>query len=194
YLTGVGRSPINTSPASWNRPRTAARSGFARPWNIRLRITPKAWAIIATRRLCSWMFSGYVLCIRPHRLMNFMRDRYAKKWLIQQASSRTREILDAGNHLGHHRRMRIVGPVGLAVVLLLPALGAAQVYRWAGAGALHFTNPYDRCPEPPPPQGGPPLPVAPDKSEPAAPSPVPSSSAITRIPYTPGSPILVSAT
>src|SRR5882724_10162984 len=41
-----------------------------------------AWAICATRRLCSWMFSGYVLCMRPQRRMNFMRERYAKKWLV----------------------------------------------------------------------------------------------------------------
>src|SRR2546425_2864105 len=41
-----------------------------------------AWAIWATRRLCSWMFSGYVLCMSPQRRMNFMRDRYAKKWLV----------------------------------------------------------------------------------------------------------------
>src|SRR5262245_64948333 len=41
-----------------------------------------AWAICATRRLCSWMFSGYVLCMSPQRRMNFIRDRYAKKWLV----------------------------------------------------------------------------------------------------------------
>src|SRR5207244_2545115 len=36
----------------------------------------------ARRRLCSWMFSGYVLCMSPQRRMNFIRDRYAKKWLV----------------------------------------------------------------------------------------------------------------
>src|SRR3989442_12857622 len=41
-----------------------------------------AWAIWAVRRLCSWMFSGYVLCMSPQRRMNFMRDRYAKKRLV----------------------------------------------------------------------------------------------------------------
>src|SRR5438876_11506753 len=41
-----------------------------------------AWAICATRRLCSWMFSGYVLCMRPQRRMNLIRERYAKKWLV----------------------------------------------------------------------------------------------------------------
>ena len=39
------------------------------------------WAMTATRWLCSWMLSGYVVCMRPQRLMNFMRARYAKRWL-----------------------------------------------------------------------------------------------------------------
>src|SRR5215467_5273426 len=41
----------------------------------------RAWAIIATRSVCSWTFSGYVLCINPQRLMNLILERYAKKWL-----------------------------------------------------------------------------------------------------------------
>src|SRR5882672_4374255 len=49
-----------------------------------------AWAIWATRRLCSWMFSGYVLCMSPQRRMNFMRDRYAKKWLVAMDAARRR--------------------------------------------------------------------------------------------------------
>jgi hypothetical protein len=40
-----------------------------------LRIVASAWAITATRWLCSWMLSGYVLRIRAQRLMNFMRER-----------------------------------------------------------------------------------------------------------------------
>src|SRR3989475_734322 len=28
------------------------------------------------------MFSGYVLCMSPQRRMNFIWDRYAKKWLV----------------------------------------------------------------------------------------------------------------
>jgi hypothetical protein len=88
--------------------------------------------------------------------------------------------------------MWLVGPVGLAVVLLVPALAAAQVYRWEDDGTLHFTNTYERVPDAHRPEVGPPVPVSPDKPEPPAP-PVPSSAAITRIPYTPGSPILVNA-
>jgi hypothetical protein len=87
--------------------------------------------------------------------------------------------------------MRIGGPVGLAAILLFfPALGSAQVYRWEDDGALHFTNTYDRVPESQRPQVGPPLPVPP---EPVASPVVPSSTAITKIPYTPGSPIFVNA-
>lgn len=90
--------------------------------------------------------------------------------------------------------MRFGAPVGLAVVLLLlPALGSAQVYRWEDDGTLHFTNTYERVPEPHRPEVGPPLPVAPDPPEPVAPPPVRSSAAVTRIPYTPGSPIFVNA-
>jgi hypothetical protein len=87
--------------------------------------------------------------------------------------------------------MRTGGLVGLAVVLLFPALAAAQVYRWEDDGTLHFTNTYERVPEPHRPEVGPPVPVPPDGPE-SPPSPVPSS--VTRIPYTPGSPIFVTAT
>jgi aspartyl protease/uncharacterized protein DUF4124 len=83
--------------------------------------------------------------------------------------------------------------VGLAAILLLfPALGLAQVYRWEDDGALHFSNTYDRVPESQRSQVGPPLPVSPDPPEAAAAS-LPSSGAITKIPYTPGSPIFVNA-
>jgi aspartyl protease/uncharacterized protein DUF4124 len=88
--------------------------------------------------------------------------------------------------------MRVGVPVGLAAVLLfLPALGSAQVYRWEDDGTLHFTNTYERVPEPHRSEVGPQLPVAPDPPEPVA--PVRSSAAVTRIPYTPGSPIFVNA-
>jgi hypothetical protein len=87
------------------------------------------------------------------------------------------------------RTHRLVGTLG---ILLLPALASAQVYRWEDAadGTLHFTNTYERVPEPHRAEVGPPVPVAP---EPVAQTSVPSSSALTRIPYTPGSPIVVSA-
>jgi hypothetical protein len=88
--------------------------------------------------------------------------------------------------------MRIHRLVGALGVLLLPALASAQVYRWEdGAdGTLHFTNTYERVPEPHRSEVGPPVPVAP---EPVAPPVASSSSALTRIPYTPGSPIVVNA-
>ena len=79
YFTGRGRSPVSTSPASWYMPRTATRSGLTAPPKSRLRVIASACAIMATRRLCSWMFSACVLCIRPHRRMKRIRDRYAKK-------------------------------------------------------------------------------------------------------------------
>lgn len=79
----------------------------------------------------------------------------------------------------------------LAAFLLLPALAGAQVYRWEeDDGALHFSNSYERIPESQRSNFGPPPPVSADKPEPAAP---PASSAVTRIPYTPGTPILVNA-
>jgi hypothetical protein len=89
--------------------------------------------------------------------------------------------------------MRVGGLVGLAAVLVFfPTLASAQIYRWDDDGTMHFTNTYERVPEPQRSKVGPPLPVPPDRAEPAAPSPAPSG-AITKIPYTPGSPIFVSA-
>src|SRR5439155_20418996 len=88
YLTGAGRSPVKTSLAWWYSARATARSGLTLPRNRRLRIIARAWAIIATRRVCSWMFSGYVLCINPQRLMNLILERYAKKWLTLVSMSR----------------------------------------------------------------------------------------------------------
>jgi hypothetical protein len=88
------------------------------------------------------------------------------------------------------RLHRLVGSLG---VLLLPTLACAQVYHWEDSadGTLHFTNTYERVPVPHRAEVGPPVPVAP---EPVAPPPLPpSSSGLTRIPYTPGSPIVVNA-
>jgi len=75
-------------------------------------------------------------------------------------------------------------------VLLVPTLGAAQVYRWEDGEALHFSNSYERIPESQRSQFGPPPPVSVEKVDPVVPAP---STTITRIPYTPGSPILVTA-
>ena len=86
--------------------------------------------------------------------------------------------------------MRLGAAVGLGIALLLPALGWAQVYRWEDEGTLHFTNTFDRIPEPLRSQLGPPPPVSANRADELAPA---LSETITRIPYTPGSPIFVSA-
>jgi hypothetical protein len=86
--------------------------------------------------------------------------------------------------------MRIGRAVLLGVILLVPSPGSTQVYRWEDQDALHFTNTYERVPAPHRDQVGPPLPVAP---EPVAPPPTPPLSGVTKIPYSPGSPILVTA-
>ena len=89
--------------------------------------------------------------------------------------------------------MRTGAVVGLGIVLLLPALGSAQVYHWEDQGTLHYTNTFDRIPEPQRSQLGPPPPVVADERDVPGPSAVAPSPAMTRIPYTPGAPILVSA-
>ncbi len=89
--------------------------------------------------------------------------------------------------------MRVGAAVGLGIVLLLPALGSAQVYRWEDDGTLHFTNTFERIPEPHRSQLGPPPPVSADNAGEVSPPPTAASATITRIPYTPGSPIFVSA-
>ena len=86
--------------------------------------------------------------------------------------------------------MRIGVLVLLGVILLVASRGSTQVYRWEDQDALHFTNTYDRVTAPHRPQVGPPLPVAP---EPVALPAAPPLSGVTKIPYSPGSPILVTA-
>ncbi len=86
--------------------------------------------------------------------------------------------------------MRVGVVAGLGIVLFLPALTLAQVYRWEEGDALHFTNTYERVPELHRSQVGPPLPVP---AQPVAPASPVAATAITRIPYTPGSPIFVTA-
>lgn len=84
----------------------------------------------------------------------------------------------------------------LGVVLLLPALGLAQVYRWKDEqGILHYTNALERVPESYRSQLGPlpPASVSPAKPDEITPLPVAPAMVTTRIPYTPGAPILVSA-
>jgi Aspartyl protease/Domain of unknown function (DUF4124) len=78
-------------------------------------------------------------------------------------------------------------------VALLPALAVAQVYRWEDQrGTVHYSNTPERETEPPP--ASPPLPSAPVKIGEMPSAPVSPSVAITRIPYTPGVPIMVKAT
>src|SRR2546427_5870751 len=54
---------------------------------------------ILTRRLCSWMFSGYVLCMSPQRRMNFIWDRYAKKFIRRwgRSEEHTSELQSQSN-------------------------------------------------------------------------------------------------
>ena len=81
---------------------------------------------------------------------------------------------------------------GLGLLLLLPAPGLAQVYRWQDdAGAVHFTNSPDLIPEPYRSRLGP-LPPPSPREEPT-PAPAAPAAGVVRIPYTPGSAILVSA-
>ena len=87
--------------------------------------------------------------------------------------------------------MRIGLLVLLGAILLVPSPGSAQVYRWEDQDALHFTNTYERVPAANRPQVGPQIPVAPEPVAPA--SPAPPLSGVTKIPYSPGSPILVTA-
>ena len=84
----------------------------------------------------------------------------------------------------------------LGVVLLLPALSVAQVYRWEDErGIVHYTNSLQQIPESYRSQLGPlpPASVSPDRSDEVVASPVAPAMASARIPYTPGAPILVSA-
>jgi hypothetical protein len=86
----------------------------------------------------------------------------------------------------------------VGTLLLLPSLSEAQVYRWEDQGTVHFTNAPERVPESyrsqvgplPPPvvsAGGGPEPIAPRQE------PVAVARALTRIPFAPGAPIIVSA-
>jgi hypothetical protein len=94
--------------------------------------------------------------------------------------------------------MRVGALAGLGIMLLLPAFVSAQVYRWEDQqGTLYYSNIPDTIPgshrsavEP--------FPDAPartaDAEDPSVSSAFARSRATTRIPYTPGDPIFVSAT
>ena len=92
--------------------------------------------------------------------------------------------------------MRAGAVAGLGIVLLLPALALAQVYRWQDQrGTLYYTNTPERVPESHRPQADPltPPPVSPVDADPAVPAALARSATITRIPFAPGDPILVGA-
>ena len=87
-----------------------------------------------------------------------------------------------------------VGAAALGIVLILPALAPAQVYRWEDqAGTLYYTNTPERVPEPHRPLIDPSPPAAPAVADPVAPSAAARAVAVTRIPFAPGEAILVSA-
>ena len=91
--------------------------------------------------------------------------------------------------------MRIGAVAGLGVVLFLPALALAQMYRWEDPrGTLYYTNTPQSIPDPyrSPTDPLPAAPVLPAKPE--APAAIGRSMTITRIPYTSGDPIFVTAT
>jgi hypothetical protein len=97
-----------------------------------------------------------------------------------------------GRLVSHHRFMWVTVVVALAWVLLLPTAGSAQVYRWENSdGTVHFTNTYERLPDPVRDTVEPPEPGSQEANEPPPAEPSPT---VTRIHYTPGSPILVNAT
>ena len=75
YFTGVGRSPVKISGASWYSAATATWPGSMLPPKRSRRITARAWANTATVWECSWMFSWKVLRISPQRLMYRIRER-----------------------------------------------------------------------------------------------------------------------
>ena len=92
--------------------------------------------------------------------------------------------------------MRSAAVAGLGIVLLFPALALAQIYRWEDPrGTLYYTNTPETIPDPyrSPMDPLPAAPVLPAKAEAVAPAAVVRSAAITRIPYTTGDPIFVTA-
>ena|SRR5215831_16861867 len=86
--------------------------------------------------------------------------------------------------------MSLRGAVALALALILAAPALAQVYRWEDeGGTLHITNTRERVPESERAQMPPPPPTPPAAAEPV----LARSATLTRIPFSPGDAILVSA-
>src|SRR5262245_13340215 len=108
------------------------------------------------------------------------------------------QILDAPARLAHHEPMRAAAVTLLGLLLVLPTAAPAQMYRWEDDhGTLYYTNAPEKVPEP---DRGELPPLAPEPATAVgvanAPRPVdvPAPPAVTRIPYTAGDAILVSAT
>jgi hypothetical protein len=85
--------------------------------------------------------------------------------------------------------------LALGILLLLPGIGWAQVYRWEDpGGALHFTNAPERVPETYRSQAGPlPPALVSSTAVPGHDELVVAARTVTRIPFSPGTPIIVSA-
>jgi Aspartyl protease/Domain of unknown function (DUF4124) len=90
--------------------------------------------------------------------------------------------------------MRLGTVAALGLVLIVPALAPGQVYRWEDEqGTVYFTNSPDRIPEPQRPRIDPSALPPPPAADAVVPAALARSAAVTRIPFTPGDAILVSA-
>jgi len=81
----------------------------------------------------------------------------------------------------------------ILIILLLPGLGLGDIYYWMDdQGTQHYTTRLESIPEPYRSKAVPlPLPTSPPV--PPEITPGPSQKGLTKIPFTPGSPVLVSA-
>ncbi|HYB42443.1 MAG TPA: aspartyl protease family protein, partial [Candidatus Methylomirabilis sp.] len=94
------------------------------------------------------------------------------------------------------RAAAALGAAALAAALLAPSGALAQVYRWVDQrGTVYYTNSRERLPEFQPPKLdlAPVTPISAATIDKLGPVPVAPSVRITRIPYTPGAPIVVYA-
>jgi hypothetical protein len=103
--------------------------------------------------------------------------------------------LDLGTGLVHIGEVNFRPALTLGILLLVPGIGWAQVYRWQDdRGTLHFTNAPERVPETYRSHVGPLPPASESTVAPAREEPVATARGVTRIPFSPGAPIIVSAT
>jgi hypothetical protein len=98
----------------------------------------------------------------------------------------------------HDGLVKAIRVVALAALCLVPSAGQAQIIRWEeDDGTLHFTNAPDRTPGSSQPRPVPPGQGSPDGArvqdgQDASPAAI-TNAALTRIPFAPGAPIIVSA-